>query len=121
MTGDPLSDLRSALISRGMDPEGVNDMVMALGGASFTKHVTALTRAAERAEARSEYQPTALAACFEYEMLLRLLGVDSAELGSMSLMAAVSTVHHLLDHAAATGCGVALHLAEQDPLRIQSP
>lgn len=116
MSADRLSGLRAALIRRGMDPEAVNDLVMAAGATGFARHAVAVEAAAVRAEARMQDPAVGVASCFRYELLLRLLGVDST--GPDPFDAAVERVHHLVDHAVADDCGFARLLARQDPLRI---
>lgn len=116
---DPLSDLRRSLIGRGLDPEAVNDMVMLMGHDNFRLHTTAVIQATERAERRLSDQFATRGGLFEYELLLRLLGVDSTT--PSALMEAVGRIHHLVDHSVEGGCQLAAEVVRRDPFRMQAP
>lgn len=109
--------LRRALLTRGTDPEQINDMVMGMGGENFIKVASTVEHSARRSEQVMAAGPAAAAAgLFEYETLLSLLGIDSSE--PAAVMRAVAVIHHLMDHSAAGGCELARQLVENDPLRL---
>lgn len=107
-----VDQVRNRLVSLGVDAEWINDQVMALGGQNFIAATRSFANRVDNAE--RVYQAGEVATVgrlIQFETFLDILGIDSED-PHVSLRT-VSLLHHLVEHAANDGCGIANEILER--------